>query len=193
MEVSMPMDWKPPAAMRTLRFCSSFSEKEGSSMAGFIFPVDAFAVSAVGVSGAGGGAQYFFFAGYAADLWIEVVSGDVADGFFVQHGIGVAEDEDLVTGVSDCAVDCGGLSCSWGLVEELDGWKAGDDGGGLVCGAVGDEDKFYRFCGVVQFEGVGDLVGDDAGFVIGCHDEGHGGLIICGGGEGFVFACQAGV
>ena len=125
--------------------------------AGFVSPVNAFAVTAIGRRGVGGGAHDFFFAGHATDFGIEVVSGDVTDRFFVQEGIGVAENKYFVPGLSYCAVDGGGLSSSWSLVEEADGWKAGDDGGGIVRGAVGHEKVFDRAGRIIQADGVGDL------------------------------------
>lgn len=108
------------------------------------------------------------------------MAADVFEGFVVEFGVGIGEDDDVGGDVFHGSVYGSDLTIAGGLVQEFDLWVACNDDGGVVCGAVGDKDE-ANFCGgIVERQGVEDFFFDVVFFVVGGYDDGECGPVAIG-------------
>lgn len=92
-----------------------------------------------------------------------------------KHGVGVGEQDDVAPGVGHAQVEAGGFALPFGKGREVYPRIAEgpDDGIGAIRRTVGDDEYLEQFFGVVELEGVGDLLPDHLLFIVDGDDNGE--------------------
>ena len=112
--------------------------------------------------------QDVFAAAGDADIGIGEVAQKLAQRLFVDHHVGVGEDDHLRAGFLDEPVQHAGLAAAAGQFHQAQAVieEAAHDFVGTVGGAVGADQDLQLARLVVEIEGVGDLLADDLLFII---------------------------